>query len=161
MHRKWINSANTYSMAARRVFLSVSAKSSHWPQVCESAEEAVRIAVELIRQEENMISQWGDPRLLVEERWGSRIHIVFDILHDTYNSQEAHLPGHGNLPVIAVWLSKKEVAQTASEGIQKKVNDEVREIHRLFGEGSEPPFFIDHSGGKVPVFMNPRTTETS
>ncbi|KAJ0100751.1 hypothetical protein J7T55_004262 [Diaporthe amygdali] len=147
-------------MAARRVFLSVSAKSSHWPQVCESAEEAVRIAVELIKKE-NIITQWGVPRLLVEERWGSRTHIVFDILHDTYSSQEAHLPGHGNLPVIAVWLSKKEVVQTASEGIQKKVNDEVWEVHRLSGKGSEPPFFIDHSGGKVPIFMNPRTTKTS
>lgn len=144
-------------MAARRIFLSVSAKSSHWPQVCESAEEAVRIAMELIEHEDSIIPQWRDPKLLAEERWDSRTHIVFDILHDSYKSEEAHLPGHGDLPVIAVWLSKKQVVQTASEGIRNKVNNEVQEIHRLFGEGSQPPFFIDHSGGKVPVFMNPRT----
>jgi len=143
-------------MAARRIFLSISSKSSHWAQIRESPEEAVRIAVELIKKE-NIISQWGEPKLLVEERWNQRTDIVFDILHDDYKSEEAHLPGHGNLPVILVWLSKNEAVQVATLGIQNKVNDEVRETHRLSGDGGEPPFFIDHSNGKVPLFMNPRT----
>ncbi|KAH8762064.1 hypothetical protein F5883DRAFT_561656 [Diaporthe sp. PMI_573] len=145
-------------MAARRILISISSKSSHWGQIRESPEEAIRIAEDLIKKE-NIISQWGEPKLLVEERWGRRTHIVFDILHNDYRPEEAHLPGHGNLPVIAVWLSNTEAVQTATMGIQKKVNSEVREVHRLFGYGSEPPFFIDHSDGKVPLFMDPRTTE--
>ncbi|KAH8761627.1 hypothetical protein F5883DRAFT_562595 [Diaporthe sp. PMI_573] len=144
-------------MEARRILISISSKSSHWGQVRESPEEAIRIAADLIKKQ-NIIPQWWEPKLLVEERWGQRTHIVFDILHSDYRPEEAHLPGHGNLPVITVSLSKTEAVQAATMGIQDKVNSKVREVHRLFGDGSEPPFFIDHSDGKVPLFMNPRTT---
>lgn len=158
-------------MDARRIFVSFSSKSAHWPQtsepqiseaqisgaqISESAKVAVDIAMDLIKKEEGIIPRTGEPKILVEERWGSRTHIVFDLLHDTYNPEDAHLPGHGDLPVIAVWLSGKEAVQVATPGLQTKVNHEIRDTHRKFGEGSKPPFFIDHSGGKVPMFVNPR-----
>lgn len=43
----------------------------------------------------------------------------------------------------------------ATEGFKNKVNDKVRKFHELFGKGSKPPFFIDHSGGKIPLFITP------
>ncbi|KAI0459905.1 hypothetical protein F5B21DRAFT_499051 [Xylaria acuta] len=65
------------------------------------------------------------PRLIVEDKWGSRTHIVFDVHHDSYNSKTAHLPSEGDLSVIAVWLSAAETVQLATQGIRERVNDEV------------------------------------
>lgn len=159
-------------MTARRVFVSISSKSAHWPeasepqtseaqisgaQISDSTKAAIDVAMDLIEREETITPPLGEPKMLVEERWGSRTHVVFDLFHETYNPEEAHLPGYGNLPVIAVWLSGTEVAQVATEGLRNRVNEEVRDTHRKFGKGGKPPFFIDHSGGKVPLFVNPRT----
>lgn len=146
-------------MDARRVFVSISSKSAHWLRISESTEEAIGIAVNLIK-DKNIVPRMGDAKLLVEERWGSRTHVVFDMLHDAYNPETAHLPGHGNIPVIAVWLSGTEAIQVATKGLTEQVNDEVRDAHRKFGDGSKPPFFIDHSDGKVPLFVNPRTVNS-
>lgn len=41
--------------------------------------------------------------------------------------------------------------------VSKSVNHELREAHRQGGEGSTSSFSMDHSDGKFPVFMNPRT----
>lgn len=147
-------------MNARRVLVSVSTKSAHWSQIDTSPQDAVDISMDLIKQKKDLIPELGEPRLLVVEKWGSRTHIVFDLLHDTYNSDNAHLPDQGNLPVIAVWLSGQEVAQVATEGVKNRVNDEVRDMHRRFGDGGKPPFYVDHSDGKVPVFVNPRRTDS-
>lgn len=143
-------------MDARRVFVSVSSKSAHWVKINESAQIAVDCAMSLIKKGEDQGLQLGEPRLLVEEKWGQRTHIIFDLRHDAYDPETAHLPTHGDIPVIAVWLSGEESLQVATQGLRDRVNHEVRDIHRKFGDGSRPPFFIDHSDGKVPFFISPR-----
>lgn len=145
-------------MAARRVFVSISPRSRYWSQVCESAEAVLYIALALIKENKLLPDSVDtqDAKLLVEERWGLRTHIVFDICHDDYNSETAHLSSSDRLPVIAVWLSAKESAQIATKGIKIKVNEETREFHRLHPIGVQPPFIVDHTNGKVPCFANPR-----
>ncbi len=143
-------------MTAKRIFVSISSKSQHWPQSCESAKAAIDIALDLVKRQglvprDNEMS----PRLLIEDKWGSRTHIVFDVLHDTYRSETAHLPSEGNLPVIVVWLSTTETAQPATQGIENRVNDEVRQWHTLTDAGGVPPFVFDRSGGAYPIFTNP------
>lgn len=151
----FLNHLSRLLMAARRIFVSVSTKSAHWSSISESANVAVGIAMDLVRQKEDVVLPSGEPKILIEEKWGSRTHIVFDIFHDTYDPEEAHLHGRGDLPVIAVSLSGNEVVQVAVPAMRKKVNDEVREIHRLSGGGSRPPFIVDHSDGKIPFFCKP------
>lgn len=158
-------------MTATRVLVVLSSGSPYWPepgsepeileaqiseaQISDSTKAAIDAAMELIKGE--MVPQLGEPKILLEERWGSRTYIVFDLFHETYDPEVAHLAGYGNLPVIVVWLGVREVVQVVTEGIRNKVNEEVRDTHRQFGIGGKPPFFVDHTGGKVPLFINPRT----
>lgn len=79
-------------MNPRRFFVSVSAKSRHWSQTCESAQAVIEIALALARENNLVDLDTGDPKLLIEERWSSRTHFVFEIHHDTYDSERAHLP---------------------------------------------------------------------
>ncbi|KJZ69427.1 hypothetical protein HIM_11177 [Hirsutella minnesotensis 3608] len=143
-------------MAAKRVFVSISSKSKHWAQAYNSAESAVNVALDLIKQRGLVPQDVDTPRLLIEDKFGSRTHIVFDILHDSYRSETAHLPDEGHLPVIAVWLGTRESVQTATQGLRNKVNDEVRQWHTLMGAERNPPFFFDRSGGAFPIFMDPQ-----
>jgi len=148
-----------------RVLISVSRNSPYWSNAWESSEEVIIIALRLI-QENNLVplDTFDDPstqRFLAVERWNSRTYIVFDIFHHTYDPVKAHLPGQDNLPVITVFLSKKESASIAGGPIANKVNEEIRSLHDATGLGSKPPFFTDHANGKVPCYPNPRTCRTS
>lgn len=97
-------------------------------------------------------------KILVVERWGPFTHIVFDIFHADYDSETAHHLGQlqNELPVIYTWLSDGETVQNATKGIAHKVNEGVRQMHGDHTAGVQPPFFVDHSDGKVPLFWNPR-----
>ncbi|KAI0398756.1 hypothetical protein F4802DRAFT_613872 [Xylaria palmicola] len=101
------------------------------------------------------------PRLLVKERW-HRIHIVFDLFNDDYDSNTAHLPNLNDLPVIAVFLGEslgvdQNKSSKATSSLQKEVNRTIRDLHDWNGHGSQPPFVTDHANGNVPTYPNPRT----
>lgn len=71
--------------------------------------------------------------------------------------QTAHLSGENNLPVVAVFFGAHEKAFVAGPPMANKVNADLRAVHNSTGVGSEPPFFVDHADGAVPVYYNPRT----
>ena len=142
---------------AKRIFVSISTKSRYWSQACESTEAVIEIALALAKQTNLVEPDTRDVKWIVEEKWGSRTHIVFDVLHDTYDSKTAHLPGHNNLPVISVFLSREESVQTANQLLRNRVNEEVRETHRVHPAGIEPPFIVDHTNGNVPRYGCPRS----
>ncbi|KAH7175790.1 hypothetical protein EDB81DRAFT_633139 [Dactylonectria macrodidyma] len=100
-------------------------------------------------------------RFLATERWDLRTFIVFDMLHDSYDPDKAHLPGQDDLPVISVFFGLKESASIAGRPITNKVNSDIRAIHNATGPGSRPPFLVDHTGGKVPFYTNPRNSCTA
>ncbi|KAK4097011.1 hypothetical protein N658DRAFT_489537 [Parathielavia hyrcaniae] len=146
-------------MTARRIFVSISPKSPFWFLACESAEALVDLALGLVKKK-GLVEPDDecDPRFLVEERWGLRTHIVFDINHRDYDSNTAHLPRQiNNLPVAIVSLNRTESVQTASKLLEDKINSEVRKIHGAHAVGIEPPFIVDHTEGKIPCYPNPRS----
>lgn len=153
---------NTTS-ATRRIFVSVSSKSPHFAAAWEDPQVVVQAALDLLK-ESNTISSPPDaapnPRLLLVERW-CRIHLVFDIFHEAYDPEDAHLPGRYDLATIAVFFLQKDktsirYATAAESKLRREVNEQVRDFHNLTGTGSQPPFFIDHANGNVPTFWNPR-----
>jgi hypothetical protein len=143
-------------VVAQRVFVSISPKSQFWPLAGDSAAAIVGIALDLAKKHGLVEPEAHDPRLLVEERWGPRTHIVFDLHHDDYDADTAHLPGHNHLPVVVVFLSASESAQAASKLLEDRVNREVGEIHGSHTAGVQPPFIVDHTGGKIPCYPSPR-----
>ncbi|PNY21252.1 Uncharacterized protein TCAP_07250 [Tolypocladium capitatum] len=148
--------------ATKRVLVIVSQRSSHWDAAWTSPGEVVAVALSLAQQS-GLLPQGvrEDPsatRLLATEKWDRRIFIVFDVYHDTYNPDRAHLDGQDNLPVIEIYLSRKEIARVAGTPTANKVNRDIRAIHNATGPGSRPPFNVDHSEGKVPFYSNPRSS---
>lgn len=150
--------------AAKRVVIIVSKRSPHWLKAWASAEEMVTIALRLMQEQQLIPPGVQDHpstiRVLAKERWDLRTFIVFDIFHDTYNPDTAHLPGQNDLPVISVFLGKNESVTVAGPQLMNKVNGDIRAIHNATGPGSRPPFVVDHSEGKVPFYPNPRTLAT-
>jgi len=147
--------------AARRVLIVVSRKSRHWLKAWTSSEELITIALGVLQQDELISSDAQSDssviKLLATERWDLRTFIVFDIFHDTYDPDTAHLPGHNDLPVISVFLGRHEKASIAGKPMENKVNNDIRALHDATGLGSRPPFIVDHAEGKVPFYSNPRT----
>ena len=117
--------------------------------------EVLDAALQLISQE-----AW-DPKtckFMAKEMWGTLNFFIFDIFNDDYDSNTAHLEGKNDLPVITVRFSKKkETAQVEGLPIQARVNQQLRQLHDNEGHGSEPPFYVDHTNGKVPTYPKPRT----
>ncbi|KAI3390273.1 hypothetical protein diail_10671 [Diaporthe ilicicola] len=143
-------------MAATRIFVSVSSRSQYWIQASQAAETISEVALNIL-EKNGLLPHSTAPKFIAEERFTTRTHLIFDIFYDDYLPENGHLPGQGELPVLHIWLSKGQGADTASNQIQRMVNDRVREIHDLTGTGSVPPFFIDHSNGQTPTFWHPRT----
>lgn len=149
----------------RRVFVAVSRKSPSYDDAWDSPEKTIRDAVHLL-QERRLLPREAaapTPRFLAKERW-HRILIVFEVFHDAYNPDDAHLPGRNDLPVIAVSFSAKhgqqvhtESAREADPRLQDQVNTQIRNLHDWHGMGSRPPFVVDHADGKVPTYANPRS----
>lgn len=149
---------------AKRVIISVSSKSPYWSEAWESSFEVCQVALELIEKSKLISFDTGElpkSKFLVKERWNVRTFVVFDIFHDAYDPDEAHLPGHNDLPVIVVYLGQKTSTSVASSLVEGEVNRRVREIHDVTGLGSRPPFSIDHMDGNVPCYTNPRTKVAS
>jgi hypothetical protein len=97
-------------------------------------------------------------RFMAKGMWGTLSFFIFDIFNDDYDSVTAHLEGKNDLPVMTVRFSKiKETTQVESPAIQTRVNQQLRQLHDDEGHGSEPPFYVDHTNGKVPTYFKPRT----
>lgn len=148
---------------AKRVLIMVSRRSPQWENAWTSPEELIAIALRLA-QESGLLPQCvqEDPsaiRFVAKERWDGRTFIVFDVHHDTYGPDRAHMHGQDNLPVIEVYLSRREIARMAGNPTANKVNGDVRALHDATGPGSRPPFSVDHSDGKVPFYSNPRSSQ--
>ena len=146
---------------AKRVLIMVSRRSPQWEKAWTSPEELIAIAQRLA-QESGLLPQGvqDDPsatRFLAKERWDGRTFIVFDVYHDAYDPDRAHLQGRDNLPVIEVYLSQRQTARMAGNPTANKVNGDVRALHNATGPGSRPPFNVDHSEGRVPFYNNPRS----
>src|SRR5437868_15263469 len=101
----------------KRVFVSVSSKSPYWPKSWTSSEEVIGAALRLVMEEgliepgiHDASSEW---LFMAKERWNTKIFIVFDMFNDTYNAENAHLPGQNDLTVISVYLGKNESASIA------------------------------------------------
>ncbi|WQF77032.1 hypothetical protein CDEST_02046 [Colletotrichum destructivum] len=146
---------------AKRIFVSVSKKSRHWPQAWSYDKEIVDVAIDLIKSKDTAAQvAYADTMLVVQERWPMRIWIIFDIFNTEYDPSKAHLPGQNDLPVIAISLSNKTTITNATEGLENRVNKGVREAHDLHGDGSRAPFKIDHANNNIPTFPSPRTRTT-
>ncbi|GJC94549.1 hypothetical protein ColKHC_03375 [Colletotrichum higginsianum] len=93
-------------------------KSPYWAKAWVSGEELIALALRLM-EEKHLISPNitpNDPdavKLLATERWDIRTYIVFDVFHDTYDPDTAHLSAEDHLPVISVFLSQKDSAGIA------------------------------------------------
>jgi hypothetical protein len=144
---------------ARRVLVSISAKSGHWPRAWDHSEEVINTAVACIERNGTAVfsaDRPPQPSVIVKEKWTTRLWIVFDIFNNSYDADKAHLPETNDLPVIMVSLSEKDVV-TTSKLIEGKVNEGVREAYDAHGVGSRPPFIIDHTNDQIPTYPNPRT----
>lgn len=104
-------------MDPRRILMSISSKSAYWCRLYKSAEVAINIAVDPMKQTQDIIPRLSEPKSLVE-RWGSRTHIVFDFHHDGYSLEDADLAGHGDLLFIVVWLSGNEAVEGATASLK-------------------------------------------
>lgn len=148
---------------ATRVFVSVSRKSSHYDSAWDSPDSIVQFGLQVVK--ENKLLSYDrppTPRLLAKERW-QRIHIVFDVFNDTYDPTTAHLAGQNDLPVIVVYLSggsrdeDENKASIACASLREEVNRTIRDLHDWNGNGSQPPFAVDHANGNIPTYLNPRS----
>lgn len=145
-------------MIPTRILVTVSSLSQHWAEARTSAKRIETIAFGIL-EEEGLLPKNSSVKLVAEERFDTRVHLVFDVFYDDYQPEIAHLRGQGELRVLHVSMSKTQDARKASPAIQKMVNDRIRQIHDQTGIGSVPPFFIDYTNGKVPTYWNPRTME--
>jgi len=149
---------------AQRVLVVVSRQSPHWLTAWASSDELIDVAFRLLRIKKLIPSDTENDSstvmFLAKERWDLRTFLVFDIFHNTYNADDAHLPGQNDLPVISIFLGRKESAGIAGRPMANKVNADIRALHNATGPGSRPPFVVDHADGNVPFYPNPRTSCT-
>lgn len=122
----------------------------------ETPEPAVLQALDLLKKKKYLeADQEPQYRLLAVERW-QRIFIVFDLFHDQYDPDKAHLEGQSDLDVVVVSLRGNTIT-VANDAIKAKVNENIRNFHDWHGIGSRPPFMVDHANGHVPTYPLPRT----
>jgi hypothetical protein len=88
------------------------------------------------------------------------IYIVFDIFHDSYEPDLAHLMEHNSLPVIVVRFSRQVTVTSVSDNLRARVNREVASAHNFNGKNSRPPFLEDHTDGKIPEYKEPRNASS-
>lgn len=147
---------------AKRVLIIVSRRSPHWQKAWTYSEELIPTALRILRDMHLIPPDTpNDPSaitFLAKERWDSRIFLVFDMFHDTYDPGKAHLSGQNNLLVLSVSLGQRESASIAGRPMQNKVNSDIRALHNATGLGRRPPSDVDQSEGRVPFYPNPRTS---
>ncbi|KIV98621.1 uncharacterized protein PV09_09597 [Verruconis gallopava] len=143
-----------------RIFIILQDSSPHWSK---PDSEVIGVALSLISQQKVLGSTGctftaNEYKFMAKEIWGAVTFFIFDLSNDNYNLNTAHKEGENDLPVVTVRLSKsKETARYEGKPLQMQVNQQLRHIHDKVGYGYEPPFFIDHTNGKVPIYPNPRT----
>lgn len=145
-----------------RVFVTIKATSDHYSEAWMVPEYLVKLLLNALPLEASEKPHKAAAiRVLAVIRTNSKIRIAFDLFHNDYNSETAHLPGEGNLPVWQVVLNKKNGNETietlsASKPVQDIVNEEVRRIHRSNALHTQPPFKEDYANNNTPVSLNPR-----
>ncbi len=140
-----------------RVVVHASTKGQHWTKAWESPEDVIEIALGLVKESglAPPDSHKPLPRFLVKERYNTRIFVVFDIFHDLYDPDTAHID-LTNLPVILVYLGKTQNVRSVGSAMCNVINKLVRDVHDDTGLGSRPPFSVDHMDGNIPRYCNPR-----
>ncbi len=140
-----------------RVLVHVSRKGPHWAKAWESPEDVISIALELVKESSLAPPDSNEPlpRFLVKERWNVRAFVIFDIFHGLYDPDTAHID-QTNLPVILVYLGKKQTVGPVASGMSNVINNLVRDVHNDTGLGSRPPFSVDHRDGNIPRYFQPR-----
>jgi hypothetical protein len=77
-----------------------------WP----TTEDTISTAIDILKKDK-LIKDGEKRRLIVQERWHRRIYIVLDICNDAYDPDLGHILERNNLPVLAVYFSKRESSQ--------------------------------------------------
>lgn len=150
---------------ATRVLVKVSRRSPSpsYDDAWKFPEKIIHAAVNLMRECHFLPPDSApNPLFVAKDRWSNATRIVFDLFHDTYNPDDAHLPGQNDLPVIVVYFTSKGKAnpqsiQKAKAGVEVEVNKTIRDLYDMNGFGSRPPFAEDHTNGNVPTYFNSRS----
>lgn len=96
--------------------------------------------------------------LIAKELFDQVRFLVLDVRNEAFDFSTAHIEGRNDLPVVTVRLSKKkQTAQIEGAPIEREVNRRLREIYCDEGYDKTPPFVIDHTNGKVPTYLTPRS----
>ncbi|KAI6350993.1 hypothetical protein MCOR25_010226 [Pyricularia grisea] len=139
-----------------RVAVAVSSKSPHWTTAWEHPDEIIQMATKYLREKDIIKTDDSTPFFLAKERYATRIMLVFDLFHESYDSESAHVAEQNKLSVSMVSLSTEIVLVNTTRYIQDEVNESIRLLHDLHGFGSRPPFTVDHAHGNIPTYPNPR-----
>lgn len=99
-----------------------------------------------------------DTLYLAREDWDRSKNFVFDVFHASYDFDTAH---HAlKVTVIMVSLGgKKESKWLANPPLQTQVNEQIAQLHDSNGWTNQPPFFINHAGGAIPIYDRPRSMQ--
>ncbi|KAI7909243.1 hypothetical protein M0657_011141 [Pyricularia oryzae] len=139
-----------------RICVAVHKKSPSWSKAWDSPNEIISMATEYLSQRNNLPTGLT-PLFLAKERWETRTMICFDLFHNDYEPESAHLAEKNQLPVTMIALATDLEIITTTKYIQVQVNQSIREFHDYYGLGSRPPFAVDHANGNIPTYRNPRT----
>lgn len=103
----------------------------------------------------NLKADEDDARVISLQTWPSRTLLVFDLCHHSYDFHTAHIIKH--IDVFAVhFLAEKRITIGVVEGAPRdRVNKEVADLHRLYGD-TPLPLIDEHRNGHVPTHLNPR-----
>ncbi|KAJ5713594.1 uncharacterized protein N7483_010775 [Penicillium malachiteum] len=97
-------------------------------------------------------------QLLVTQKWPKYFFLIYDFFHTDYDSSSAHQPEENELDVMRVdSRGDKFHIRMADTLFKTRINHEVAMIHNVNGD-AVPPYVDDHSGGNVPIYLNPRDT---
>ena len=149
---------------AMRVLLIISQSSPAWSRSWSSTQDVLPTALDALRKSQFLGLRQSDStkeveiplRLLAKQKWPLRVLVVLDLFNESYNPKLGHLPEHNDLPVCVVFFGGKGVsARAADAGMRARVNRDIGHAHNLNGEGSVPPYVVDHTT-TVPLYLNPR-----
>lgn len=145
--------------SALRVLVIVSNRSSLWQQACNSPEDLISPAMQVLEQHrlfDRPRDTQPDTLLLAIQKWAVRLLFVFDISNKNYNAELGHLLEQNNLPVVVVHFSSKQIAYEPRQAECERVNGDIARLQDANGYGAVPPFIEDHTKG-IPVYFNPRS----
>ncbi|KAJ5626709.1 hypothetical protein N7528_004136 [Penicillium herquei] len=142
-----------------RVLVMISERNTtYWERAWSTPEDIILPALEVLQTKKLVDytnSEQPEFRLLAKQRWRTRVWLVFDISHTSYDASEGHLPEKNILPVLIVRLGKKSQAFSAEGPTRNQINEGVARLHNLTGPHSVPPFEVDYTLG-APCYSNAR-----